>query len=128
MKYHVDGCQAQAGEIFVFGSNLSGIHGAGAARAAHRFYGAEIGVGIGPTGRSYAIPTVNERISGTLPLDRITEYVHEFKEYARANPDKTFFVTAIGCGIAGYTHAQIAPLFKDAPDNCDFPEPWKAYL
>lgn len=99
--------------IFVFGSNLAGIHGAGAAREALYNWGAEWGVGHGLTGSAYAIPTKDERIQ-TLPLTHIEVYVAQFIGFAQTSPDKYFFVTPIGCGLAGYTHGLIAPYFEPA--------------
>lgn len=103
-------------EIFVFGSNLAGRHGAGAAKYARLHYGARIGVGEGPTGLAYAIPTKNEKIR-TRNLDDIRVSVDRFIQYAKANPHLTFKLTAIGCGLAGYTPDQIAPMFEGAPPN-----------
>lgn len=103
-------------EIFVFGSNLAGRHGKGAALCAKRDWGAVYGVGVGRTGDSYAIPTKGRRLE-VLPLDMIEDYVADFIAYARANPDLQFKLTAIGCGLAGYKPEQIAPMFKDAPGN-----------
>lgn len=103
--------------IFVFGSNLAGAHGAGAALEARRNFGALDGQGDGPMNRCYAIPTKDENIQ-TLPLDRIKAYVKDFIEYAKLHPKKEFFVTAIGCGLAGYQPTDIAPMFKDSPLNC----------
>lgn len=100
--------------IFVFGSNEAGRHGAGAARDAADYHGAEYGVGNGPMGRCYAIPTKDHDVE-TLPLPRIRRYVNQFMTYARKNPDKKFQLTAIGCGLAGYRVEQIAPLFADLP-------------
>lgn len=100
----------EQGEIFVFGSNLAGAHLGGAARvAAHRF-GARMGHGVGLQGQSYAIPTMQG------PIDTITPYVNQFIEYAVDHPNLTFYVTPIGCGIAGFTADEIAPLFKKALD------------
>lgn len=107
-------------EIFVFGSNLAGRHGAGSALAAVRRHGAVNGIGIGPQGRSYAIPTKDEHLR-KLRLGRIAGYVDAFIEYARANPDLTFNVVEIGCGLAGYRPAQIAPMFHGAPRNVRLP-------
>ena len=105
------------GRIFVFGSNLDGHHHAGAAAFAHTHRGAVWGEGVGRHGQSYAIPTMHG-------LELIAEHVAAFLDYARANPSLRFEVTPIGCGIAGHTPAQIAPLFSDAPTNCDLPEGW----
>jgi hypothetical protein len=113
--------------IFVFGSNLAGRHGAGAALYAQRHHGAVKGHGIGRCGNSYAIPTKSRDIK-TLPLESISYYVTKFRHYAWANPDLTFQVTRIGCGLAGYADAEIAPLFQPAPSNCLFDEKWKPYL
>jgi hypothetical protein len=109
--------------VFVFGSNLAGRHGAGAALAARRQHGAEYGVGVGPTGWAYAIPTKDEQLR-TLPLAEIQPHVDEFLRYAREHPDKVFYVTRVGCGLAGYTDRDIAPMFALAPSNCDLPTEW----
>ena len=95
-------------EIFVFGSNLAGMHGGGAARTAHQKFGAEWGVGVGMTGRCYAIPTMHGGV------DKIKPYVDEFIEFAKAHGEYRFLVTRIGCGIAGFRDEDIAPLFRDA--------------
>lgn len=92
-------------EVFVFGSNLEGLHGGGAAAAAMRLFGAVWGQGVGLQGQSYAIPTMHGGV------DEIRPYVDEFIEFARKHPELTFLVTRIGCGIAGFTDQQIAPLF-----------------
>lgn len=110
--------------IFVFGSNLLGHHGAGAAKHAAEYYGAEYGVGIGLTGQSYAIPTKDHRIE-TLPPDAIRWYVIAFMAYAWKHPKMDFQVTAIGCGLAGYHAFEIAPMFRDAPPNCHLPLGWR---
>ena len=110
--------------IFVFGSNLSGIHGAGAARDARRLFGAELGVGEGLTGNSYAIPTKDRRLK-TRSLDDIKVSVDTFLQFARSHPEMKFTVTKIGCGLAGYTEDVIAPMFVTAPDNCTLPTGWK---
>ena len=102
--------QLAPNEIFVYGSNLAGMHGGGAARAARLHFGAQMGVGVGPQGQSYAIPTMQ---GGE---ETIRPYVEQFIDYARQHPDKTFLVTPIGCGIAGFKPRQIAPLFVGAVD------------
>lgn len=127
MKFHRDGSKPEDGEIFVFGSNLAGIHGAGAAYAALGYYGAKMYKGTGLSGQSFAIPTKDERIV-TLPLGIIEEYVNEFHIYVKSNPNMEFFITRVGCGLAGYSDEQIAPMFKDFPDNCSFSVEWKEYL
>lgn len=105
-------------EVFVFGSNLQGRHGGGAARAALDKFGAIWGQGVGMQGQSYAIPTMH---GGP---DAIKPYVDEFIEYAKQHPEKKFLVTPIGCGIAGFTPQEIAPLFKEAKplENVWLPE------
>jgi len=110
--------------IFVFGSNLKGIHGKGAALFAKHYFNAEPGVGIGRTGKAYAIPTKSSPYI-TLPLERIKVYVDDFLTYARINTNLTFQVTKIGCGLAGYKEEQIAPMFAEAPQNCFLPEGWR---
>jgi len=125
-EYHKDGTQPKSGEVFVFGSNKSGVHGAGAAKAALKHFGAVWGVGVGYTGDSYAIPTKDERIE-TMSLSDIRDYVNAFIVNAR-EVKKKYFVTRVGCGLAGYKDSDIAPMFKGAPMNCNFPEEWKEYL
>ena len=111
-------------EIFVFGSNLAGRHGAGAARYAMVHHGANYGQGIGLQGDSYAIPTKDEDIN-TLPLSAIKEYVEDFLAFARRCPALIFNITPIGCGLAGYMRDQIRPMFDDMPDNCRFTASWE---
>ena len=113
--------------IFVFGSNLRGVHGAGAAYHALKNEGAVPGQGVGHYGNSYAIPTKDFRIE-TLPLKSIEYYVDGFILYARYNQHLQFKVTRIGCGLAGYTNEDIAPMFANAPENCHFDMEWKSYL
>jgi hypothetical protein len=128
IPFHHDGLPPLPNQIFVYGSNLSGIHGAGAARAAFDFYGAKWGYGLsGVIGNSYAIPTKDELIQ-SLTLSKIRVYVDEFKKFAKDNPDIEFFVTRIGCGYAGYKDEDIAPMFKGISVNCDMPLDWKRYL
>lgn len=110
-------------EIFVFGSNLSGIHGAGSARHAMEKHGAVYGAGVGLTGNSYAIPTKDKNIN-TMSLYDIKPYVYDFIKFAKENKDMYFNIVAIGCGLAGYKHIQIAPMFEDAPSNCNFIMEW----
>jgi hypothetical protein len=114
-------------EIFVFGSNLIGVHGLGAAAFARVRYGAEWGVGVGMTGKCYALPTKDQYIN-SMSLVLIQAYVDDFIEFAKLNPKLKFFVTRLGCGLAGNDDAEIAPMFKGAPENCDFPEEWKPFL
>ncbi len=102
-------------EIFVFGSNLAGMHGGGAAYAAWRKFGAIMGQGVGMQGQSYAIPTMQGGVETIRP------YVDEFIAFAKAHPELFFYVTRIGCGIAGFRDEEIAPLFtaaKGVPNIC----------
>ena len=110
--------------IFVFGSNESGHHHGGAARVAHIEWGARWETGFGPTGQSFAIPTLDWQL-GKLPLPAIRHYVARFISYARLHPELKFLVTKIGCGIAGYAESDIAPMFAASPANCVLPEDWK---
>ena len=100
--------ELRPGEIFVFGSNLAGHHGGGAALLAWRKWGAVWGQGVGLQGQTYGIPTMHGGPEAIRP------YVDEFVDFARRHPELTFLVTEVGCGIAGFTPAQIAPLFADA--------------
>lgn len=108
-------------EIFVFGSNLAGIHGAGAARIARLLFGAKYKVGVGFTGQCYAIPTKDHMIV-TLPLEEIDKHVGKFLMIAWDFPDRIFLVTKIGCGLAGYKPRQIAPMFRHHPPNVILPK------
>lgn len=108
-------------EIFVFGSNLAGRHGKGAAWTAKQAFGAIQGQGYGLQGQSFAIPTKDENLK-TLPLWKISNYVHSFMDFARAHPEMIFNLTSIGCGLAGYKHNQVGPMFKDAPFNIIVPD------
>ena len=105
-------------EIFVFGSNLQGMHGGGAARVAHEKFGAIWGEGIGLQGQSYAIPTMHGDV------DAIAPYVNDFIAFAKEHPELKFLVTEIGCGIAGFRISEMAPLFKEAlkMENIYLPE------
>ena len=110
--------------VFVFGSNLAGRHGAGAAADATALYGALYGKGSGFQGRSYAIATKGWNLR-TLSIGQIRLEVYAFIEYAKANPETVFAVTRIGCGLAGYHDEDIAPLFNKAPSNCSLPTGWR---
>ena len=105
-------------EIFVFGSNLAGAHGGGAARIAVEDFGAIWGQGVGLQGQSYAIPTMQGGVETIKP------YVDDFIEFAKQHKELFFYVTRIGCGIAGFSDEEFAPLFKDAKglDNVALPE------
>lgn len=111
-------------EIFVFGSNLAGMHGGGAARAAYKKFGAIWGQGVGLQGQSYGIPTMHGGVN------RIQPYVDEFIIFAEEHPEMHFLVTRIGCGIAGFTDEEIAPLFRRAMklENVFLPESFWKYL
>lgn len=98
-------------EVFVFGSNLEGLHGGGAALLAYERFGAIWGQGTGLQGKSYGIPTMHGGV------DVIAPYVDEFIAFAREHRELKFLVTEIGCGIAGFTVEEMAPLFKDAIDE-----------
>jgi len=113
--------------IFVFGSNLAGRHGKGAAKFAVEHYGAKYGVGQGPTGSAYALPTKNEQIK-SLTYDEVAWHCNEFLGYTKSKKDDLFQVTRIGCGLAGFTDDKIAPLFKDAPSNVFLPARWLSIL
>lgn len=108
----------KADEIFVFGSNLAGMHGGGAAYVAFRQFGAVMGCGVGLRGQSYAIPTMQGGVETIKP------YVDDFIAFAREHPELFFYVTRIGCGIAGFRDKEIAPLFSEAVglDNVCLPE------
>lgn len=110
-------------EIFVFSSNLSGIHGAGAAKFALQHYGAIYGNGIGPQGESYAIPTKDFQIN-TLPLQEIKKYITDFVMFSRENQNKIFHLTRVGCGLAGYKDRDIAPLFNGIEFNVKVSSLW----
>lgn len=111
-------------EIFVFGSNLAGIHGAGSAKCAFKEHQARYGVGYGPTGNAFAIPT-KDHFLNVLPLSVINNYVNGFINYANLHPEFIFKVVRIGCGLAGYKDSEIAPMFKAAPSNCLLPSGWR---
>jgi hypothetical protein len=113
-------------KIFVFGSNLAGRHGAGAARYAMDHHGAEYGVGIGHTGMSYALPTKDHDLH-TLPLNQIELYIAQFLRYAETHPDDEFLLTPIGCGLAGYRRDQIKPLIEkyNRPSNVIYTKEWE---
>jgi hypothetical protein len=111
-------------QIFVFGSNLAGRHGKGAALEALRNHGAVYGRGEGLQGNSYAIPTKGYRIE-TLKLPSIQRYVSSFLEFATQHPEFEFNVTRVGCGLAGYTDDDIAPMFISAGLNVNLPPEWE---
>ena len=111
------------GEIFVFGSNLAGRHGAGAARLAAQKFGAVYGVGEGLTGRSYAFPTLTAQLRRRTPA-ALARSAATFLGTARQHPELTFLLTKVGCGLAGYDEQDMAALFKNAPPNVVRPPGW----
>lgn len=125
--FHVDGTLPVNNDwVFVFGSNQGGIHGAGAAKVAADKYGAIRGNGLGLRGNSYAIPTKDWYLK-TLSFQEIEKHVNNFIDITKKYPDKKWFVTRIGCGLAGLENENIAPLFKDA-QNCSFAKEWEEFL
>jgi len=113
--------------VFVFGSDLAGRHDSGAARVAAQHFAAVKGVGRGWAGQSFAIPTLNEHMQ-QMPLSQIAHYVDDFKIYAKNHPKMKYFLTALGCGIAGYKVSEIAPLFKGIHSNVIFPESFRPFI
>ena len=116
--------ELKADEVFVFGSNLAGMHGGGAAYIAFRQFGAVMGCGVGLRGQSYAIPTMQGGVETIKP------YVDDFIAFAREHPELFFYVTRIGCGIAGFRDKEIAPLFSGVIglENVCLPETFVNYL
>jgi hypothetical protein len=129
--YHVDGTLPEHGEIFVFGSNTAGIHGAGAALKARVSFSAVLGVSEGLTGQAYAIPTRmyirSTKNIVTLPLATIRKSVIRFCDYTKEHAELKWWVTGVACGYAGYSASQIASFFKEAV-NCSFPSKWEMFL
>ena len=113
--------------IYVFGSNLSGRHGKGAALHARTHFGAVDGKGVGLQGSSYAIPTKDHALRA-IPLDQIAHYVSQFIGFATEHPEMTFQVSRVGCGLAGYSDKQMAPLFARVPKNCRLPDEWRPFV
>lgn len=113
--------------VFVFGSNMAGTHAGGAAKIAHLHFGAMIGVGRGWSGQSYAIPTMNEHLQ-QMPLSQIANYIEDFKIYTKNHPKTKYFITAIGCGVAGYKVEEIAPMFKGISRNVIFPISFRPFV
>lgn len=116
--------ELKGNEIFVFGSNLEGMHGGGAARIAYEKFGAIWGQGVGLQGQSYGIPTMHGGV------DVIKPYVDEFIEFAKSHPEMTFLVTRIGCGIAGFRDEEMATLFENAKEleNICLPKSFHKYI
>lgn len=109
------------GQFFVFGSNLAGNHTGGAAKQAKEEFGAEEGIEEGLTGACYAFPTLDEYMQ-KVSMGALNESRNKLFSTARALPEKIFFLTKVGCGIAGFSEQEIAPLFKDAPSNIIQPD------
>ena len=110
-------------EVFVFGSNLAGRHGAGAARQAFKQFGAVMGVGEGLRGQSYAFPTLGRDLC-QLPISRMEESRDQLYSVCADFPNKQFLLTKVGCGLAGHPEAIMRGLFTDAPANLILPEDW----
>lgn len=110
-------------EIFVFGSNLDGFHDGGAARVALEKFGAIYGSGDGMQGQTYAIPTLSRQMK-PLSIRYMQTYTRKFIETAKEHPKLTFYLTKIGCGIAGFSEDEIKPLFTDTPKNIVKPKGW----
>lgn len=129
MRYHTNNTLKNDRDIFVFGSNLAGYHGKGAALTAKLHYGAQQYRGIGYYGDSYAIPTKDGKLR-ILPLTTIQTYINQFCMFTKINKDKTFFLTRIGCGLANYKDHEIAPLFKEIyhEPNIIWPIEWKNFV
>lgn len=113
--------------IFVFGSNLSGRHGKGAALTALREHGAQYGVAEGLTGNAYALPTCGHKFE-PLPYTSIIGAVYRFADFVKLRQDLQFKVTRVGCGLGRYRDEDIAPFFKGAPANCFFDTAWKPWI
>lgn len=128
VKFHIDGTLPTNLEMFVFGSNLAGRHGAGAAKIAQSMFGAKYGLPSGIMGNAYAIPTKDQNLH-TLSLEEIERHINNFISTTKFPllSNHEFFVTRVGCGLAGYKDHQIAPMFKGAI-NCSFAEEWRPYL
>lgn len=128
-SFHIDGTLPMKSPttVFVFGSNMAGRHGKGSALVAVKQFGAKYGVGAGFAGQSFGIPTKDAQLL-VLPIEAIQGFVNIFLDKARQFDNFQFFVTRIGCGLAGYRDDQIAPMFADAPTNCSFAEQWRPFI
>jgi hypothetical protein len=129
--YHIDGTLPKNGEFLVFGSNTAGVHGAGAAKVARFLFNARLGDAEGLTGKSYAVLTRRydkaTKSLVTLSLKDVEASVSRFCKFTKEHPDMKWWVTGVGCGHAGFSARQIAPLFREAI-NCSFPSEWKEHL
>jgi hypothetical protein len=129
--YHVDGTIPKDNSIFVFGSNNQGIHGAGAAKIARELFGAKLKIAKGLCGQSYAIPTrnmVSKNIFENIELPTVKRNIEKFVIFTIENKEKSFYLTRVACGLAGYHDSTIAPLFYECGINCSFPRNWKKFL
>lgn len=108
-------------ELIAVGTNEAGVHGAGAAKMAAKLFGLKRGVGFGISGQTFGIPTKEKHWMGPLPIPRIQAYVDRFLGIARDQPRLVFYLTPIGCGLAGLSPEQVAPMFANAPDNVILP-------
>lgn len=133
--FHPDMVLPVNNEVFVFGSNEAGIHGKGAALIAREKYGAKLGIGFGYMEDNltpyhqhcFAIPTKDAKLKA-LPLNVINKNVQFFLDFAKNNPHLTFYVTRVGCGLAGYEDRDIAPMFAKSTGNLIFPIQWHKYV
>lgn len=128
-KYHNESIIKALPEntVFVFGSDMIGQHADGAAKTAVAHFGALNGVGRGWSGQSYAIPTMNEHFQ-QMPLSQIQHYIDDFKIYTKNHPKIQYFITSLGCGIAGYKIEEIAPMFRGISHNVIFPQSFRAFV
>lgn len=125
-QFHAGNVIPRGEWIWVFGSDLAGSHRKGYAKIAHVNFRARYGCGEGATGRAYAIP-ISDAHMQPLSLDQIAAGIARFIEHARAHPKESFFVNPVACDGAGFSDAQIEPLFAGAPGNCSLPIQWRAY-
>lgn len=134
LGYHDDNAIPYRGEVYVYSSNLAGIHDQGTAASAAQRFGAQWAKGVGRVGQSYGIPIANKGLA-RLPLLIVRDEIDTFLDYARRRPNEHFFVTRIGCGPevgfvehAAFRDEQIAPFFTLVPSNCSLPERWRPYV
>ena len=125
--FHNEGRIAQSGWVWVFGSNVTGIHAAGEARMAKNNFGAVYGVSEGRMRDSYAIPVKSKNLQ-SLPIPTLQDNVARFFEHVKSCPRERFYITKVGCGTGEYKDELVAPLFMDAPPNCSFSADWKHHL
>lgn len=113
--------------FFVFGSDLGGRYETENAKIALQHFGSTRKISEGINGNAYAIPTKDAHLEN-LPLHEVQYKVNNFLQYAKEHPEIMFFVTRVGCDANGFTNAEIAPFFKGAPTNMDFPKEWSEFL